>query len=128
MVAIEPEPYLRERAERAARRAPVAVSVMDGLADRLPLEDGSVDAAVVALVLCSVPDQSVALRELRRVIRPGGELRFYEHVVAHEPRLAAVQRFVERSGFWPFIAGGTAHPRHGSFAGVAAVADVRRIT
>ena len=119
VVAIEPEPYLRERAGRAAQCAPVPVTVMDGLADRLPLEDDSIDAAVVALVLCSVPDQGAALRELRRVIRPGGELRFYEHVLAHEPRLAAVQRFVEKSGFWPFIAGGC-HPARDTGAAIEA--------
>ena len=119
VLAIEPEPYLRERAGRAAQRAPVQVTVMDGLADRLPLEDDSVDAAVVALVLCSVPDQGAALRELRRVIRPGGELRFYEHVLANQPRLAAVQRFVEKSGFWPFIAGGC-HPARDTGAAIEA--------
>ena len=50
------------------------------------------DAAIASLVLCSVPDQDAALTELRRVLRPGGELRFYEHVLAHEPRMAALQR------------------------------------
>ena len=119
VVAVEPEPYLRERAERAARQAPVPVAVVDGLADRLPLEDASVDAAVAALVLCSVPDQGAALRELRRVIRPGGELRFYEHVLANERRLAGVQRFVEKSGFWPFIAGGC-HPARDTGAAIEA--------
>src|SRR5689334_19263123 len=82
VVAIEPEPTLRERAAEAARAAPVAISVRAGTADALPLEDGEMDAAVASLVLCSVPDQPRALAELRRVVRPGGELRFYEHVVA----------------------------------------------
>ena len=119
VVAVEPERYLRELAERTAKQAPVPVSVVDGLADRLPLEDDSVDAAVAALVLCSVPNQGAALRELRRVIRPGGELRFYEHVLAHERRLAAVQRFVEKSGLWPLIAGGC-HPARDTGAAIEA--------
>ena len=80
VVAVEPEPYLRERAEEAARAAPVDVTVVVGLADALPAEDGAFDAAVASLVLCSVPDQAGALAELRRVVRPDGELRFYEHV------------------------------------------------
>jgi SAM-dependent methyltransferase len=109
VIAIEPEPYLRERAGANAGSAPVPVTVVDALADRLPLEDGSVDAAVVALVLCTVPDPAAALRELWRVIRPGGELRFFEHVIARDPKLARVQRLVERTGFWPFVAGGC-HP------------------
>jgi ubiquinone/menaquinone biosynthesis C-methylase UbiE len=83
VVAVEPEPYLRERAERAASGAPVSVSVARGDADCLPGEDQSFDAGVVALVLCTVPDQQSALAELYRVIRPGGELHFYEHVLAH---------------------------------------------
>lgn len=58
------------------------LSVVDGGADLLPGEPESFDAGVVALVLCTVPDQSSALAELFRVIRPGGELRFYEHVIA----------------------------------------------
>jgi ubiquinone/menaquinone biosynthesis C-methylase UbiE len=119
VIAVEPEPYLRRQAARNAAQAPVAVRVVDALADRLPLEDGSVDAAVVGLVLCSVPDQHTALAELRRVIKPGGELRFYEHVLAHERRLAAVQRFVEKSGIWPFVAGGC-HPARDTIAAIEA--------
>jgi ubiquinone/menaquinone biosynthesis C-methylase UbiE len=81
------------------------VTVADGTADRVPAEDASVDAAVACLVLCSVPDQSAALAELRRVLRPGGELRFYEHVLSHTPRIARSQRLVDRT-FWPRAFGG----------------------
>jgi ubiquinone/menaquinone biosynthesis C-methylase UbiE len=80
VVAVEPEPYLRAKAEEAARNAPVSVRVEPGLADALPFPDGEFDAAVCSLVLCSVPDLPRALGEVRRVLRPGGELRFYEHV------------------------------------------------
>lgn len=82
VVAIEPEPYLRERAQASAKASPVTVTVVDGTADQLPADDASFDAGVASLVLCSVDDQATALGELRRVIRPGGELRFYEHVVS----------------------------------------------
>jgi SAM-dependent methyltransferase len=61
---------------RAAGEVPVAVSVRDGLAEALPLENASAEAAVVPLVLRSVESQASALAELRRVLRPGGELRF----------------------------------------------------
>src|SRR5690242_14487622 len=60
VVAVEPEPTLREAALKAAGEAPVPVKVVDGLADRLPSEDGEFDAAVTSLVLCSVPDQASA--------------------------------------------------------------------
>ena len=108
VVAVEPEPRLRGEAQRAASSAPVPVTVMAGLADRLPLADRSVDGAVACLVLCTVPDVPAALAELRRVLRPDGELRFYEHVIARRQPLRAFLKFAEAT-FWPFVAGGC-HP------------------
>ena len=109
IVAIEPEPRMRALAEEAARQVDLEVRVIDALADDLPLEGGSVDAAVASLVLCTVPDQAVALAELARVVRPGGELRFYEHVHAHRQPLRMFLTVADRSGIWPAIAGGC-HP------------------
>lgn len=106
VVALEPEPYLRERAEEAARDAPVRVSVGDAAAYPLPLEPASVDGAVASLVLCTVPDQAGALAELRRVLKPGGELRFMEHVRSDRPRKARLQERLDRSGVWPRLGGG----------------------
>ena len=105
VLAVEPEAHLRALAERAAASAPVPVEVVDGVAERLPLADASVDAAVTSLVLCSVADQAVALREVARVLRPGGELRFWEHVRADGGALARVQRLLDRT-VWPLLAGG----------------------
>lgn len=104
VVAVEPEPHLRKLAKSAATDAKVVVTVVDGTADRLPLEDAVCDAAVCSLVLCSVADQARALGEVRRVLRPGGELRFYEHVAADTPGLARVQRVVDV--VHPFVSGG----------------------
>src|SRR5215204_3270582 len=119
VVAIEPEPTLRAGAEDAASRASVPVTVATGTAEALPLDDGEVDAAVASLVLCSVPDQARALTELRRVIRPGGELRFYEHVIANcQPKRAFLQ-IADRSGIWPAIAGGC-HPARDTGAAIEA--------
>jgi ubiquinone/menaquinone biosynthesis C-methylase UbiE len=109
VVAIEPEPYLRERAQEAAGTAPVPVTVVDGTDSPLPFDDDSFDAAVVCLVLCTVPDQGRALAELRRVLKSGGELRFYEHVIPLDPRGARVFRFLERSRIWPTLGAGC-HP------------------
>jgi ubiquinone/menaquinone biosynthesis C-methylase UbiE len=106
VVALEPEPFLRARAEEAARRAPVPVSVGDAVADRLPLDDGRFDAAVASLVLCTVPDLPRALAELRRVVGAGGELRFFEHVRSDNPAKARVQTWLDRSGVWSRVAGG----------------------
>jgi SAM-dependent methyltransferase len=104
VIAVEPEPYLRARAQEAALRTTVPVRVVDGTATQLPLPDASVDAGVASLVLCSVADQATALAELRRVIRPGGELRFYEHVIAQHPKWATRQRRVDP--IWTRMAGG----------------------
>jgi ubiquinone/menaquinone biosynthesis C-methylase UbiE len=105
VLAIEPDPHLREIARRSAARAPVPVEVRDGVAEELPADDAAFHAAVAALVLCSVADQHNALREIRRVLRPAGELRFLEHVRASTPALRRVQRLLDAT-IWPALAGG----------------------
>ena len=105
VVAVEPEPHLRALAEQAAASAPVPVTVVAGRAEQLPLEDAAVDAGVTCLVLCSVDDVAAALAELARVIRPGGELRFLEHVAADTPGLRRAQRVADAT-LWPLLAGG----------------------
>jgi ubiquinone/menaquinone biosynthesis C-methylase UbiE len=106
VVALEPEPYLRARAELAAKAAPVAVSVRGGLAETLPDEAASFDAAVSSVELCSVADPDRALFELRRVLRPGGELRFFEQLGSDRLSKARIQLLLARSGAWPLLAGG----------------------
>ncbi len=117
VLAVEPEPYLRGVAERAAARTDGRVRVVDGLADALPARDGEFDAAVASLVLCSVRDQPRALHEIHRVLRPGGELRFYEHVRGERAAFATMQRAIDV--VWPVLAGGC----HTSRDTVAAIAD-----
>jgi SAM-dependent methyltransferase len=102
VVAVEPEPYLRRRALQAADAASVSVRVVAGQADALPLDDESVDAAV---------------GELRRVLRPAGELRFYEHVVARNAIGRALQRAADLT-FWP-RAFGNCHVARDTSAAIA---------
>lgn len=129
VLAVEPEPYLRAKAEQAAVSATVPVSVVDGVADQLPAPDASCDAGVSSLVLCSVPDQAAALAELWRVIRTGGELRFYEHVLSDDARLARAQRALDV--VWPHVAGGC-HANRGTVDAIAGagftIEHVRRFT
>jgi ubiquinone/menaquinone biosynthesis C-methylase UbiE len=87
----EPEaPMLRRLERRAEGQAPDAI-VLRAPAEDLPFEDDSFDVAVSTLVLCGVSDQPRALRELRRVLRPGGRLLFLEHVRSDDPKLARHQ-------------------------------------
>jgi SAM-dependent methyltransferase len=106
VIALEPEPYLRAKAQAAAAAATVPVTVEAATADALPVESGAADAVVASLVLCSVADPGPAIAELRRVLKPGGELRFLEHVRSDRARKAGFQRTLDRSGAWPLLAGG----------------------
>jgi ubiquinone/menaquinone biosynthesis C-methylase UbiE len=121
VAAVEPEPDLRALAERAARSAsvPVPVEVVEGRAEALPFPDGSFDAAVACLVLCSVADQSAALREIDRVLRPGGTLRFFEHIRSDGAGMRGVQRALDAT-IWPLLAGGCHTARDTAAAIVAA--------
>ncbi|MEU3253746.1 class I SAM-dependent methyltransferase [Streptomyces sp. NPDC006997] len=105
LLAVEPEPHLRAGAVRRARDTAVPVEVVDGRAERLPAGDASFDAAVVCLTLCSVADPHAALAELHRVLRPGGRLRFLEHVRADSPAMRRVQRVLDAT-VWPPLLGG----------------------
>jgi ubiquinone/menaquinone biosynthesis C-methylase UbiE len=106
VVAVEPEPTLRGLAQAAANTAAVPVTVIAGLAEDLPFADGAFDAAVVSLVLCSVPDQARALQQLRRVLHHHGELRFYEHVIPRRQPKRALFQMADRTGAWPALAAG----------------------
>jgi SAM-dependent methyltransferase len=117
VLAIEPEPYLRRLALAAASQAPVPSRVVAGIAVALPLHDGAVDVVVASLVLCTVTDPDLALAETRRVLRPGGRLRFYEHVRATDPRLARWQDRLERP--WGWLVGGC-HPNRDTVAAITA--------
>ena len=105
VLAVEPEPYLREIARRGAQLASVPIDVIPGRGEQLPPMDGIFDVAVASLVLCSVTDPTATLYEVHRVLRPGGQLRFFEHVQAETPRLRRLQRLMDAT-FWPTLAGG----------------------
>ena len=101
VVAVEPDAYMREK---AAGRATPAVEIVEGDAYRLPLADGEADAVVFSLVLCTIPDVPRALAEARRVLRPGGEVRFYEHVTGRKPWFRRLQRAL--APLWKRLGGG----------------------
>ena len=104
VMAVEPEPYLRARAETAAGSAPAPVRVVNGTAAELPAGDAEFDAVVVSGLLCSVRNVPAALNEFGRVLRPGGQLRFYEHVRSRDPLFARYQQAADLA--WPHLMGG----------------------
>jgi SAM-dependent methyltransferase len=105
LLAVEPDPTAREAASERARGAAIPIDVVGGTAEELPAEDGAFDAAVLMGVLCSVSDPAAALRELRRVLRPGGELRFWEHVRSGNAAFRVLQRATD-AVFWTRALGG----------------------
>jgi SAM-dependent methyltransferase len=105
LVAVEPDPTARAVATDRARAAAVAIDVVGGTAEALPAEDGSLDAVVSMGVLCTVPDPAATLAEVRRVLGPTGELRFWEHVRAHRLPLRLLQRSLDAL-FWTRALGG----------------------
>ena len=110
LVLSEPEePMARRLRERASSRAEVVAAG----ADRLPFDDASFDTVVSTLVLCTVPDQAGALREIRRVLKPEGRLLFLEHVRAED---AGVAKWQDRlTPVWRFIGRGC-HPNRDTAA------------
>jgi len=92
VTAIEPDPAF---AARARAGAPPAIAVHQATGEALPLAERSMDAAVLALVLCSVPDVDAVCREVARVVRPGGALRLIEHVRSERRVAGALMRAID---------------------------------
>lgn len=106
LVLTEPVAPMRDRLAERARREGVDVEIVDAAGEALPFPDGAFDAVVCTLVLCTVPDQEAALREIRRVLRPGGTLLFIEHVRAGGAARAWAQDRLARP--WRWIGAGCA--------------------
>jgi ubiquinone/menaquinone biosynthesis C-methylase UbiE len=91
LTVIEPEPAMARRLEPRLRGQAFTGALVGTSAEELPFPDATFDIAVSTLVLCTVTDQPQALRELHRVLKPGGRLLFIEHVRSDDPRLARWQ-------------------------------------
>ena len=91
LVVTEPDTAMLKRLQRKAREQSPLAKVLRAPAEDLPFEDDSFDTVVSTLVLCGVDDQARSLREIHRILRPGGRLLFLEHVRSDDPRLARLQ-------------------------------------
>jgi ubiquinone/menaquinone biosynthesis C-methylase UbiE len=91
VVAVEPSEGMRRRSRERVARSPVPVEVVGTVGERLPLDDASFDTAVCTFVLCSVDDPGQVMREIRRVLRPGGKLIVLEHGLAEDAGVARWQ-------------------------------------
>ena len=101
---LDPSPEMIQMARRAAASLPFAVEFIGLPGDEIPLEDNSVDTVVVTYTLCTIPDTPPALRQISRVLRPGGELIFCEHGAAPD---ASVRRWQNRlNPIWKRLGGG----------------------
>ena len=101
--AIEPDPYMRDRAREKARDVGLAVDLRDARAESLPYPDDAFDVVLSAMVFCTIADPDSAVEEVARVLKPGGEFRFLEHVHA-DGALGASQELFNPA--WRRLAGG----------------------
>lgn len=94
LVLAEPDPQMRARLEAKVAESGREATLASACAEHIDAEDAAFDTAVCTLVLCTVPDPSVALAEISRVLKPGGRLLFIEHVRSERPRIARLQDLV----------------------------------
>ncbi|RNJ47986.1 class I SAM-dependent methyltransferase [Methylocystis hirsuta] len=104
VIGIDPSFPLLAKARRHADAANIQVRLIQASATAIPLADNTIDTIVMTWTLCSIPEPLAALREMQRVLRPGGKLFFVEHGLSPEPRVERWQRRL--TPFWRKVAGG----------------------
>jgi ubiquinone/menaquinone biosynthesis C-methylase UbiE len=104
VIGVDPSEPLLDMARRRVSQAVVPIDLQRGSATDLPLESESVDTVVMTWTLCSIPDPLAALREMRRVLKPGGSMLFVEHGLSPEPGVARWQHRL--TPLWRRLAGG----------------------
>ncbi len=102
--ALEPSDAMRKRARKRLAAAPFEIKWLDLPGEEIPLDDRSVDTVLITYTMCTIPDVASALEQMRRVLKPDGELIFCEHGAAPDPN---VRKWQERiNPVWKKIAGG----------------------
>lgn len=107
-IGVEPNPHMHDYLREKAQTLGLNIELHQGTAERLPVDDNQMDAVVSTLVLCSVPDLAGTLAEIVRVLKPGGQFMFIEHVAASKGTLLRqVQRGIRP--VWKMLGDGC-HP------------------
>lgn len=104
LVGIDPDPTMLALAKKQEGSVPFSLECLQAGGENIPMADGSADAAVVAYALCTIPDPSAALCEIRRILRPGGQLVFLEHGQREPGWRRSLQDRLNRP--WGVLAGG----------------------
>lgn len=104
LVVTEPDPHMFKQLRERAPKVCAGAELVQAGGEDLPFEDDSFDTVTVTLVLCTVPDQAATLREIKRVLKPGGQLLFLEHVRSNHADLAKWQDRLEKP--WRFLGDG----------------------
>lgn len=104
LTLVEPDPHMVKQLRKRVADLGSAAQVVEAPGEKLPFEDDSFDTVVVTLVLCTVPNPTATLAEIKRVLKPGGQFLFLEHVRSPEPGLAKWQDRLEKP--WRFLGDG----------------------
>jgi len=102
--ALEPSVEMWKRADKAVAATAIPVEVIEASAEEIPLAEASMDTVLTTFSLCTIPDVEAALREMRRVLKPGGRLIFCEHGMAPDAGVRRWQNWL--NPMWSRLAGG----------------------
>jgi SAM-dependent methyltransferase len=100
LVLTEPYPHMVVKLQEKIRNYPRRVQLTVAGAESIPFPDASFDTVAAAMILCTVPDPDVVLAEIERVLKPGGQYLFLEHVRNRDPRIARKQDIVQKGWYW----------------------------
>ena len=104
LYALEPDKEMLCQAESVVKEVNFPITFLETGAEKIPLDDDSIDTALLTYTLCTIPDPLAALLEIRRVLKKGGKLVFCEHGMAPENNVKKMQNFI--NSFWPIFVGG----------------------